>query len=80
MSSTSAYGTDFYRVVYGDSALGVVDGPYRSEWMAKRVGRSSVGLYRKFKIQKLVPQSTQVEDENGEFQEGLFLMWVDVES
>lgn len=67
-------------MVYGDSALGVVDGPYRSEWMAKRVGRSSVGLYRKFKIQKLVPQSTQVEDENGEFQEGLFLMWVDVES
>lgn len=77
MANTSAYGTDYYRVVYTESLLGVVDGPYTSESMARRIGNSTS---IEWKIQKLVPQLTAVENEYGEFEDELFLMWVDVES
>ncbi len=55
MSKTSAYGTEYYRVVYDFG--GVIDGPYTSAWMARRVANSAApgSPYAKSKIQKLVP-------------------------
>lgn len=69
MSRTSAYGTDFYRVKYEGGYSGIVDGPYTSEWMARRIAKEET-RYRST-IQKLTPVP-------GECDCCLSLEWVDV--